>query len=133
MTDEKKDNVNSEVMKKIAFTVNREILTFWIIDKKIWYSDRKVKNIVRIMPRPDNFLKIIRSSRNRIPALLEILFNFSDVEMKEYSDAKDDEELAQIVVKDCKSKGCILMQKADITADAQMLSIFKTGEIITPR
>jgi hypothetical protein len=88
-------------------------MNFIIKDREIYYSDKKWGNWIRCLPPPENFLKIIALSRNRIPATISNLFVFTEEEMKEYQAAKDEEELAQIIIKDAKSKGCILIKKSD--------------------
>lgn len=55
-------------------------------------------------------MKIIALSRNRIPAMLIEMFKFNEEEIKEYNDAKDEEALAQIIIRDAKSKGCIFIK-----------------------
>jgi len=50
-------------------------------------------------------------SRNQIPKYLANLFKFTEEEMKEYKNAKDEEELAKIIIRDALSKGCKLLKK----------------------
>jgi len=96
---------------KLIFGFNRETLNFVIKNKEIYYSDRKFKNWVRCMPPPENLTKIIAMSRNRIPTYLLSMFKFTEEEIKEWNDCENEEILANIVIRDAKSKGCIFVSK----------------------
>jgi hypothetical protein len=100
-------------MKKLMFTYNRENLNFVIKEKEIFYTDRKFGSWVRCMPPPENFLKIVSLSRNRIPAFLIDMFHFTEEEIKEYNEAEDEEALAQIIIRDAKSRGCIYIKSKE--------------------
>lgn len=100
-------------MKKIVFSYNREIMNFVVKDREIYYSDKRWGNWIRCLPPPENFLKVVALSRNRIPAFVYNLFRFTEEEIKEYEAAKDEEALAEIIIKDAKSKGCIFIKKTD--------------------
>lgn len=52
-------------------------------------------------------------SRNTIPAMLINMFRFTEEEIKEYNDAKDEEALAQIIIRDAKQKGCVFVNKTN--------------------
>ena len=93
----------------LSFMYNREILSFLIKDREIFYTDRKWKKWIRCLPPPKNF--ILKVSRNQIPKYLADLFNFTDEEIKEYENAKDEEELAKIIIRDALSKGCRLLKQ----------------------
>ena len=49
-------------------------------------------------------------SRNKIPNSLLNIFNISEKDMEEYNSCNTDEELAEIIIKDCKSKGLRLLE-----------------------
>ena len=98
-------------MIKLAFNFNREPMHFIIKDREIYYSDRRWGNWVRCMPPPENFMKVVSLSRNRIPKYIINMFTFTEEEIKEYNEAKDEEALALIVIRDAKSKGCIFVNK----------------------
>lgn len=101
----------------IALTSNREIIRFIIVEKNIFYTDRKLKNYLRCLPKPDNFISQIKMSRNKIPSFLIEMFKFSDEEMKEYETAKTEEELAQIVIRDARLKNCSLLLKRELSKE----------------
>ncbi len=93
----------------LSFTYNREVLNFLIKNKEIYYTDRKWKTWIRCLPPPKNF--ILKVNRNQIPKHLANLFNFTEEEIKEYENAKDEEELAKIIIRDALSKGCRLLKQ----------------------
>jgi hypothetical protein len=39
------------------------------------------------------------------------MFNFTEEEIKEYSNAKDEQALAEIITRDAKSRGCIFVKQ----------------------
>lgn len=96
-------------MIRLLFSFNREPLNFIVKDREIFYTQRTFgdKNWVRCMPPPENFKQIVALSRNRIPAMLINMFQFTEEEMKEYNDAKDEQALADIIIKDATSRGCV--------------------------
>lgn len=100
-------------MIKLVFTYNREMMNFIIQKKEIYYSDRKWNNWIRCMPPPENFVKTVALSRNKIPKFLIDLFKFTPEEIEEYNNAKSDEELAEIIKRDAKSKGIIFMKQME--------------------
>jgi hypothetical protein len=100
-------------MIKLLFNYNKEPMNFIIKDREIYYSDRRWGNWVRCMPPPENFMKVVALSRNRIPSMLINMFKFTDEEVKEYENAKDEKALAEIITRDAKGKGCILIGSFD--------------------
>jgi hypothetical protein len=50
-------------------------------------------------------------SRNKIPIFLARLFDLIEQDKKEYDEAKDEEALSSIIVRDAKLKGCKLVRK----------------------
>ena len=98
---------------KLVFSANREILQFYIKDKIIYYTDRKWKNWIQCIPKDKELVKKILISRNKVPRVIARLFNLSKVEEEQYKKAKDDNELADIIVLDCKRQGVILQSRKD--------------------
>lgn len=98
-------------MIKLVFNYQREPMHFIIRDREIFYSDRKWKNWIRCLPPPENFMKTVILSRNKIPKFLVELFKFTEEEIKEYEAAKTEQDLATIIIKDCKTKGCIFINQ----------------------
>lgn len=96
---------------KLVFIVNRELLNFQIDGKIIRYTDRKWKHWLQCLPRPDDFIKQINMSRNVFPSFLTHLFQFTEEEITEYESAKNEEELAEIIIRDCSLKGCKLISR----------------------
>lgn len=58
-------------------------------------------------------------SRNRIPTSLLKLFNFSKAEIKEYTEAKDENEVVQLIIRDAKGKGCKLEQDMEVNNEKE--------------
>lgn len=100
-------------MIKLMFNYNREIMCFIVKGREIYYTDRKFGNWVRCIPAPENFIKIVSLSRNRIPSYLVNLFKLTPEEMKEYDAAQNEEQLAEIIIRDAKSKGCIYITQKE--------------------
>lgn len=98
-------------MIKIVFTINRETLQFIIKDKIIYYTDRKWKNYVRCIPKDPKLIAKIIKSRNKIPLYLAKLFELSKKEQEEYDNAVTEEDLAVIIIRDGRLKGCKLVSK----------------------
>ena len=86
-------------------------MNFIIKNREIFYSDRRWGNWVRCMPPPENFMKVVSLSRNRIPMTLLNMFKFTDKEVEEWKEAKDEQTLADIIIRDAKSKGCIFVKQ----------------------
>lgn len=50
-------------------------------------------------------------SRNKIPLTLVRLFDLSEKEQAEYDNAKDDDALSSIIIRDAKLRGLLLVRK----------------------
>ena len=61
----------------LSFQYDREPLSFVVKEKEIFYTQRKFAggNWIRCVPAPENFVKIVAMSRNKIPSYLINLFN----------------------------------------------------------
>lgn len=104
---------------KIAFIVNRETFRIEIKDKTIWYSDRRWDKSIRLIPKDENFMKKILLSRNTIPMVIKEMFNLTKKEIIEYEQAKTENDLADICIKDCRLKGARLIKKEVIEEDVE--------------
>lgn len=100
-------------MIKLSFSYNREPMNFIVKDREIYYSDRRWRSWVRCIHQPENFIKIIAMSRNRIPQYIANLFKLTPEEIKEYEEAKTEQTLATIIIRDAKSKGCIFINQTN--------------------
>lgn len=89
-------------------------MNFRIEDRNIYYTDRVWKNEMRCIPKDEEFIKKIRESRNKLPSKLISMFNLSQKAQKEYDNAKNDKELALIIIKDCQNRGLKLLKKDGI-------------------
>jgi len=115
---------------RLAFMVNREAFKIEIKDKEVWYSDRKWDRAIRLIPKDKDFLKKIVLSRNKIPSTIKEIFNLTKKEQEEYDNAKDDRELADICIRDCKLKGALHLKEEIISepTDADAPTIEPTKE-----
>ena len=100
-------------MISLVFTINREVFRLQIENKKIWYSDRKWKRAIRLIPKDDDFMKKIIMSRNKIPAGLKELFVLTKTEQEEYDKAKTDMDLKLLCVRDARRKGATILKADD--------------------
>jgi len=96
---------------RLIFTINREAFRIDIENKKISYIDRKFTKLITLIPRDEDFIKKVICSRNKIPIHFIDLFNLTKEEQEQYDNAKTDEELAEVCIKDCRLKGAILLKK----------------------
>ena len=103
---------------KLAFIVNRETFRIEIEGKNIWYADRRWDRAIRLIPRDEDFLRKILFSRGKIPPIIKDLFTLTNKEQEEYDKAKDEEELANICMRDCKRQGARLL-KIDREVEAE--------------
>jgi hypothetical protein len=72
------------------------------------------------MPPPENFVRLVALSRNRVPAHLINMFKFTEEEVKEYEACKTEDDLANMIIKDAKSKGLLFHNKlAELTEEDQ--------------
>jgi hypothetical protein len=89
---------------------------FIIINNKIVsYGDEKQIKLwggpLQYLPPDPKVLMKIDMSRNRIPREYKELLVVSKEELAEYENAKDDNELKLIVIKDCRNKQCKLIDE----------------------
>jgi len=110
-------------MIKLLFSINREPMNFIVKDREIYYSDRRWNNWIRCVPQPENFIKIVTLSRNRIPMAIANMFRLTPEEMKEYEEAKTEDNLADIIIKDAKSKGCIFISRTNELLESDMKGV----------
>jgi hypothetical protein len=125
-----KTNIEKRIIRKIVMSVNREILTFLIIERNIYYSDRKFHALIRVLPKPRNLLATIAKSRNRIPMFILQLFNLSKAEMDEYNAAQTIDDLAEIIISDGKKNGCILVANGDMEVDTELIAKIESQEVV---
>lgn len=114
-------------MIKLTLMYNREIMHFVVEGKSVYYTDRVWKSWIRCLPEPKDFIKAVRMSRNKIPSKLADMFNLSQKDIDEYSSAQSEDALAELIVKDAKSKGCRVISKD--TVDKEKFIPFE-GEIV---
>ena len=98
---------------KLLFEKNHAYFIIEINNKVIKYYDKLQGKIwgtsLQYLPPDPEIKKKIIMSRNKIPQQFIELFEVTKEEMKEYEDAKDDNELKEIVIRDCHRHGCKLI------------------------
>jgi len=92
--------------------MNREFFNIIIDNREVFYNDRRCVNKIRCVPKDEQFIKTIVTSRNKYPHFLIDLFNLNESEKLEYDNAKSEEELSKIVIRDCMSIGARLINDA---------------------
>lgn len=118
-------------MIRLVFSANRELIHFLVIEKNVYYTDRKWATWIRCLPKPENFIQKIKLSRNKFPSFLVNLFNFSEQEIAQYSAAKDEAGIADLIVADAKTKGCrLIVQKSGEIVDEQLKSKIIESELV---
>lgn len=101
-------------MIRLVFSYQREIMRFKVVERNIFYGDRKWgDNLIRCIPKDEDFVKKILMSRNRLPKQLIQMFTLSKAEQLEYDNAKTEKELADNIIRDCKKKGVILVSREE--------------------
>jgi len=106
-------------MIKLLFQKEKSFFIITIEDRIIKYWDaiqnKAFGGPLQYLPHDDKVLNEIilkiKTSRNRIPTYMIDLFDVPKEELKEYENAKDDKELREIVIKDCKKFGCKLIKE----------------------
>jgi hypothetical protein len=89
-------------------------MKFKVVNRDIFYTDRKWEgNMIRCIPKDENFIRKVIMSRNKLPKVLIDMFNLSKEEKAEYESAKTEKELADNIVRDCKRKGAILVSREE--------------------
>lgn len=95
----------------LSFTIQREVIRFRVEDMKIIYFDRKWQRGIQFIPKDPKFMFKLITSRNRFPMANKIIQWVNNANtgknLEQYKSCKNNEELAEIVRKDAKSKGCV--------------------------
>ena len=97
-------------MIKLGFIgPNRKILKFVVEGKKIIYFDEIWKNGVQIMPLDTNLTnKLIKSGKPNLKVMAALIFDANRGDnLNEYESCETEEELAEFIRKDCKTKGLL--------------------------
>ena len=94
---------------KLIFSINRELYTITVDGKYSFYSDRKLKTPVRVIP-PDERIQI-KISRNIIPKERLGEIEMTPEEREEYSACINEDDIAKLWEKSVKSNGSVLLKK----------------------
>jgi len=104
-------------MIKLQFSYNKEMMFFLVKVKEVYYTDRKWNAWIRCLPPPKDFLLTIQKSRNKIPAHLAELFEYTNEELEQYAKAGTENQIADIIVKDARGKGLRLINRISDEGD----------------
>ena len=89
-----------------------------IRNKKILYWDKYQGDLwggpLQYLPPDPSVIRKIDSSRNKIPKQVKDMLLITKEEMAEFENAKDDNELKEIVLKDTKKHGCKVVKIEEI-------------------
>lgn len=100
---------------KLMFEINSNYFIITIDKKVITYSDAKQNKLwggpLQWLPHDPTVFSKIRASRNKIPMQMINLFLVPEEEMKEFQNAKDDNELRDLVIRDAKLHFCKLIKE----------------------
>lgn len=96
---------------RLVFVINKEPFRIEVSNRVISYTDRKFNKMIKLIPKDEDFWKKIVLSRNKIPTYFMELFNLTKEEQEEYNNAKDDLELSEICIRDCRRKGAVLQKR----------------------
>lgn len=101
-------------MIRLLFTYEREIILFEIENKTIVYRDRKWQNGIQFIPKDLEFMKRVIFSRNAVSKKLIEWINEanSGTNYEEWLACKDDEEVADKIILDARSRGCKFKNKS---------------------
>lgn len=101
-------------MIKISFMFGREVMTFLVKDREIFYTDRLNTIPLRCIPKDEQFIKKIRESRNRYSPKLIEMFTLSSKAQQEYDNCITDEQLTEQIIKDSLKKGLKLLKQEPV-------------------
>ena len=97
-------------MIKLAFIgPNRKIISFTVEERKVIYFDEIWNNGIQIYPYPKALVKkLFMSRRPQLMAYAELISASNrGKELEEYEKCKNDEEIGEIIRRDCLSKALI--------------------------
>jgi ABC-type lipopolysaccharide export system ATPase subunit len=97
------------------FSLHGQFFIITIENKKILYWDRLQGELwggsLQYLPQDASVRRKIDMSRNRIPANFKDLLEIKKEELDEFNNAKDDDELKELVLRDAKNNGCKLISE----------------------
>jgi hypothetical protein len=96
-------------MIRLVFTYTNETILFDVDNRKIIYRDRKWPAGISFIPKDQGFMRKVLMSRNRLSNQMITWIEDANTgkSLAEYDACKTDEELAEVVKKDARLKGCI--------------------------
>lgn len=111
-----------EIMIRMIFGVNRELINFIVIGKFIYYNDRKIGIFIRCLPKPEKLLETNKK--------LSRIFEFTPEELEEYSKNETEEDITKLIIRDAGLKSCRLILKKELPTTEIMLETIKDKEVL---
>jgi len=103
-------------MIRLVFTRMRDTISIEIEDKIVVYKDKRFPKGFQFLPKDPNLKKIVLFSRNRLPP--EIIKFVEDANsgknLEEWKEAKDDESLVPIIIRDAKINGLVFHGRGNV-------------------
>lgn len=100
-------------MIKLMFSKNNQFFIITIENKTIKYWDKLEGKLwngpLQYLPPDPKTISRIKMSRNKIPMHFIELLKIPKEEMAEFDNAKTDDELKELVIRDAKKNGCKLI------------------------
>jgi hypothetical protein len=102
-------------MIKLLFEKQGQFFIITIENKVIKYWDNFQNSLwggpLQYLPADPSVIRKIDNSRNRIPQYVKEMLMITKEDQEQFDNAKNDEELKIIVLKDCKEKQCKLIEE----------------------
>ena len=100
-------------MKRLLFTHQHEVIIFDIDNKTIVYRDRKFPQGVQFIPKDIELVKKIIFSRNKISKQMITWIEEanSGKSLEEWTNCKDDDDVAVIIKRDARMRGCVFRRE----------------------
>ena len=102
----------------LIFSFNRELLSFLIVNKEVFYKDKVFIKYIRVVPEDKELIEQIKAQEAKqskfLPAQFRVnhkIFELSPQEIKEYEECKTDEDVAALIKRDASSRGCLLVSE----------------------
>jgi len=94
-------------MIHIITAANRETMQWKVDNKLVTYKDRRWPGWIQVIPQDDALLKRLQEIGGSVQVLSALIIDAnSGKNLKEWENAKNDQEVADIIVKDSKLQGC---------------------------
>lgn len=94
-------------MIHIITAAGRETMQWKIQDKVVMYKDRRWPDWIQVLPLDEMLLEKLKKIGGSVQVLAALLIDAnSGKNKKEWEEAKNDQEVADIIVRDSRLQGC---------------------------